>query len=184
MSIALKHIDPGLRSEIASSLFKVTSRDDHKGELHGLCPIHQEKNPSFSYNSKKDRYNCFSCGASGGLVKLWCEVKGYGQKEGFKEFCRQYGIETGSGPPAPGSDTAGHKVTGSADLESAFDKMPPLPAAWIQRLSEKYRWSKDIIRQLDLRLTRPICTGTPKRIMPGRLRRKKSRNRKTARRPG
>lgn len=148
MSISLKHLDEGRRSEIAAGLFEVTARDTDKGELHGLCPIHGEKNPSFSYNAKKDRYNCFSCGASGDLIKLWCEVKGYGQKEGFKEFCREHGIETGSGPPS-GKKT---EDPPASDLEEDFAKMAPLPTAWIRRLTEKYGWSEKIIQKLDLRL--------------------------------
>ncbi|MEN6619999.1 MAG: phage/plasmid primase, P4 family [Smithella sp.] len=93
MGIALKHLSESERAQIARSLFKVTSPDKNRGELIGLCPIHGESNPSFSYNYQKDVYNCASCNASGDLLKLWSEVKGYGQKEGFKAFCTEYGIK-------------------------------------------------------------------------------------------
>lgn len=93
MGIALKHLSESQRAQIARSLFKVTSEEKSKGEIHGLCPIHGESNPSFSYNYVKDSYNCFSCGVSGDLLRLWSEVKGFGQKEGFKAFCAEYGIE-------------------------------------------------------------------------------------------
>lgn len=82
-----------VRASIAESLYRVTSRNDGKGELVGLCPVHQERNPSFSYNYKSDVYCCQACKASGDLIKLWIHVKGYSNfKEGFVSFCREYGL--------------------------------------------------------------------------------------------
>ena len=93
MGIAREKLSETDRRRIAEALFAVTSADDHKGEIHGLCPIHSETNPSFSYSVQKDKYNCFSCGASGDLVALYCQVKGMDPKEGFKAFCLENGIE-------------------------------------------------------------------------------------------
>ena len=110
MGFAANHCDEGRRRDIARSLFTVTSVNETKGELHGLCPIHNESNPSFSYNYKKDVYKCLSCNADGDLVRLWSEVKGLGQKEGFKSFCAAFGILLDS----PGKDTGewGHGAGG------------------------------------------------------------------------
>ncbi len=36
----------------------------------GLCPFHNDKNPSFSVSEEKGLYNCFSCGASGDIFKF------------------------------------------------------------------------------------------------------------------
>src|SRR5271157_2113383 len=93
MGIALKHLSESKRAEIARSLYRVTSEDKNRGEIIGCCPLHNENNPSFSYNYKKDTYNCLSCGAGGDLLKLWSEIRGLGQKEGFRAFCTGYGIE-------------------------------------------------------------------------------------------
>ena len=93
MGIALKHLSEAKRAEIARSLYKVTFGDKNRGKIIGLCPIHNENNPSFSYNYKKDVYKCLSCNADGDLLKLWSEVRGLGQKEGFRAFCTEYGIE-------------------------------------------------------------------------------------------
>jgi putative DNA primase/helicase len=57
------------RKEIARELFEVTSEDNHRSELTGLCPVHEESNPSFAYNHEKDRYHCLSCNVSGDLIK-------------------------------------------------------------------------------------------------------------------
>ena len=98
MGIAAKHLGESRRAEIARGLFTVTSVEEAKGELHGLCPIHGEKNPSFAYNFKKDLYHCLACGADGDLLRLWSEVKGYAsQKEGFKAFCEEFGLPLGEG---------------------------------------------------------------------------------------
>jgi len=42
--------------------------------IKGLCPLHQEKTPSFSMlcgTSRMPRYHCFGCGASGSLMHLY-----------------------------------------------------------------------------------------------------------------
>lgn len=50
------------------------------GYFHGLCPFHQEDNPSFSIK-KEGFYKCFSCGESGSLSKLIYKLTG---KSAFK----------------------------------------------------------------------------------------------------
>lgn len=39
-----------------------------------ICPFHNDKNPSLSFNIKENYYHCFSCGASGDNIKLVKEV--------------------------------------------------------------------------------------------------------------
>jgi DNA primase len=131
MGIALEKLDDQQRELIAKELFTVKKEYSNRGELHGLCPIHKEKNPSFSYNFKKDAYNCLSCGAAGDLADLWTKVNGYGDEEGFKAFCDAYGIELES---ASGKKAKKKKKQSEADLSGIFEKLAPLPANWIDRL--------------------------------------------------
>ena len=156
MGIALKNLPEGQRAGIARELFKVTSTEEAKGELHGLCPIHQETNPSFSYNIKKDQYHCFSCGAGGDLLRLWCEVNGHGQKEGFKAFCSKYAIDPGQGNQGTGARGAGggggDPPQKDIDMDAVWELFPPLPDAWIERLGKIRGWSRRWIEILDLRL--------------------------------
>ena len=160
MGIALKHLSESQRASIARSLFNVTSEEKGKCEIHGLCPIHGESNPSFSYNYQKDSYNCFSCSASGDLLKLWQEVKGLGQKEGFKAFCEGYGIEL-KRDRDPGHSSTSHQSPGSPELtheqtveqmNRAWDKFTALPAAFVARMIRERAWSPAVIEMLDLRL--------------------------------
>jgi putative DNA primase/helicase len=166
MGIALKRISESERIRIAEDLFKVTSRDTKKGELYGLCPLHKEKNTSFSYNFKLDTYHCFSCGEDGDLCRLWSEVHGYDKTEGFKEFCRQFGIENTVYRPTRKNDDTGDpgkqedEMKAEAekenidlpDLETIWEEFPPLPENRIQELESSRRWSRKWIETLDLRL--------------------------------
>lgn len=170
MGIALKHLSESDRIRIAGELFKVT-KTDNKGELHGCCPIHGEKNPSFSYNFSSDTYHCFSCGADGDLCSLWSKVRGYSDKDGFKAFCGQYGIEMGGqghnlAPAPPQKPPESPKITPD-DMEAVWDKFPPLPETKIQDLEAKRKWSRRAIEILDLRLQThrlDAKTGTMKEI--------------------
>ena len=40
------------------------------GNYIGLCPFHQEKTPSFSVSSAKQRYHCFGCGTGGDSIQF------------------------------------------------------------------------------------------------------------------
>lgn len=167
MGIATKHLSESQRAAIARSLFKVTSEEKGKGEIHGLCPIHNESKPSFSYNYQKDSYNCFSCGASGDLIRLWVETKGLSQTEGFKAFCEEYGIElkhdhdhTGAGhspatshqpPDSPAPPELSHEQV-VEQMNRAWEKFPALPAAFVARIKKERGWSPAMIEMLDLRL--------------------------------
>lgn len=161
MGIAAKHLGETRRADIARGLFSVTSVEEAKGELHGLCPIHGEKNPSFAYNFKKDVYHCLACGADGDLLRLWSELKGLGQKEGFKAFCEEFGI------PLEGNDRDGARRKGTGDaagedpeahikileaMEKAWNLYPPLPDQWQARLKKSRGWSRRWMEILDLRM--------------------------------
>jgi len=164
MGFAANHCDEGRRRDIARSLFTVTSVNETKGELHGLCPIHNESNPSFSYNYKKDVYKCLSCNADGDLVRLWSEVKGLDQKEGFKSFCEASGIQLDS----TGKDTGGWGTApggaGGDDLPPldpkhvqeqmarAWELFQPLPKMLLERMEWERGWSRKWMELLDLRL--------------------------------
>ena len=37
---------------------------------HGLCPFHNETNPSLSINPDKNLWQCFGCGAAGDVIRF------------------------------------------------------------------------------------------------------------------
>ena len=47
----------------------------------GLCPWHDDKNPSLSVDKDKGVYHCFGCGESGDAIELVKKMKGLGFRE-------------------------------------------------------------------------------------------------------
>ena len=47
----------------------------------GLCPWHDDKNPSLSVDKAKGVYHCFGCGESGDAIELVKKMKGLGFRE-------------------------------------------------------------------------------------------------------
>jgi DNA primase len=43
--------------------------------LSGLCPLHNERSPSFSVNPNTNTYKCFGCGESGDVIALIMELE-------------------------------------------------------------------------------------------------------------
>lgn len=46
------------------------------GRLVGLCPLHQEKTPSFHVYVDDDHYYCFGCRAHGDVIDLEQALRG------------------------------------------------------------------------------------------------------------
>lgn len=53
------------------------------------CPIHHEKTPSFSYNSKTNRFKCFACECSGDAIDFIQAYRGVD----FIQACKYLGLE-------------------------------------------------------------------------------------------
>jgi len=45
------------------------------GRFVGLCPLHDEKTPSFFLFERKNRYKCFGCGAGGDSIDLYRAIR-------------------------------------------------------------------------------------------------------------
>lgn len=57
----------------------------------GVCPFHDDSNPSMSVSPEKQMYNCFSCGKAGGVFKFVQDI----EKISFKEALRKLGAKVG-----------------------------------------------------------------------------------------
>ena len=65
-------------------------RLEKKGKSHiGLCPFHDDKNPSLSVDQEKGLYNCFGCGESGDVFDLVKGMKGFSFTESLA-FLKEY----------------------------------------------------------------------------------------------
>ncbi len=62
----------------------VAARLGLRVERHkALCPFHDDSRPSLTFNTYKNKYRCYVCGAHGGVIDLVREVKGLS----FREAC-------------------------------------------------------------------------------------------------
>ena len=170
MSWALENLSPGQRREIAEELIaegggKVTRREVSRGELIGLCPLHKESNPSFSYNYEKDLYNCSSGCGGGDLIKLFGKVHGLDKKAGFKAFIKAHGLSLhpGGGKSGPGHQkTSRHHTRPQAAPEPEriipepeLERLQPLTKKLINRLEKERGWDPELIERLGLKLWLP-----------------------------
>ena len=81
------------------------------GRHKALCPFHQDRHPSLHFDIKRNRYKCFSCGASGDVIDL---VMRY-MNIGFKEAMEWMGA-----PPPPGGG-----ISCPPDTPAALLNPPP-----------------------------------------------------------
>jgi len=61
-------------------------------EYIGLCPFHNEKNPSFTVNEAKGFYHCFGCGAHGDIVRFEMEANGLPFMEAVEKLAHKTGL--------------------------------------------------------------------------------------------
>ena len=65
----------------------------------GLCPFHNDTNPSLTIDTRKNTYRCYSCGASGDAIQFLMELDGISFKEAVLQLAGLYGLaDTGTKP--------------------------------------------------------------------------------------
>lgn len=55
----------------------------------GLCPFHEEKDPSFIVNPTTNLYHCFGCNAGGDVIGFVAKREGIGFKEAIERLSRR-----------------------------------------------------------------------------------------------
>ena len=58
----------------------------------GLCPFHDDKNPSMSVSREKGIYTCFSCGASGNVFTFLMNYEHISFKEALIELAKKANV--------------------------------------------------------------------------------------------
>lgn len=75
--------------DVISSYIKL----QRKGSNYvGLCPFHNDRNPSMSVNQPRQIYHCFSCGAGGDVFKFVMEYENLTFPEAMKVLAERAGI--------------------------------------------------------------------------------------------
>ena len=57
-----------------------------------LCPFHDDRHPSLSFNVRKNTFRCFVCGASGGTIDLVMKYLNKDFKEATRWLANEYNI--------------------------------------------------------------------------------------------
>lgn len=67
--------------DIVSSYIPLTQKGKN---FFGVCPFHDDTNPSMSVSREKQIYRCFSCGASGNVFNFVMDYEHLGFRETLK----------------------------------------------------------------------------------------------------
>src|SRR5712692_11276394 len=70
-----------------------------KRECKGLCPLHEEKTPSFFVNLETGSFHCFGCGRGGGLVQFYQAYYDLNFRDAIRRLAEELGLGTGAGAP-------------------------------------------------------------------------------------
>src|SRR5260221_837907 len=61
-------------------------------EQTGLCPLHNEKSPSFTVSDEKGFFHCFGCGAHGDVIGFLMRSEGLSFPESVERLAREAGL--------------------------------------------------------------------------------------------
>jgi DNA primase len=97
--------------------------------LKGLCPFHQDKNPSFTVSPSKQIFHCFACGAGGNVFTFLTRITGASFPEVVRDLGRKVGVEV--------QEAAG--VSQQTVQLGRIEQVNQVAAAWFQQnlLEEK-----------------------------------------------
>ena len=65
----------------------------------GLCPFHEDKNPSLSVSPARNIFKCFVCGEGGGPISFVMKHEGASFPEAVKYLAKKYGIKLDESAP-------------------------------------------------------------------------------------
>lgn len=89
-SIRKEIVDKADIVNIVSQYVKLEKRGNN---YIGLCPFHDDKNPSMSVSPQKKVFKCFSCGTAGDVVTFVSKIKNITISEALKEVGETVGIK-------------------------------------------------------------------------------------------
>jgi len=90
-----------------------------KGQYYwGVCPFHNDKNPSMSVDPKRQTYNCWSCHASGNVFTFLQNIESISFPESLKRLADKVGIEVSGNTKS--YDKVNEKFYELYDLASKF----------------------------------------------------------------
>ena len=63
------------KADIVNIISQYVKLEKRGNNYFGICPFHDDKNPSMSVNQQKKVFKCFSCGTAGDVVSFVSKIK-------------------------------------------------------------------------------------------------------------
>jgi DNA primase len=82
-----------LDNDLVAAISQYTKLKKAGSNYKGLCPLHNEKSPSFMVSPAKNIWKCFGCGKGGDLIEFVKEKKGLSFIEAIKDLASEYHIK-------------------------------------------------------------------------------------------
>jgi hypothetical protein len=134
-------------------------------EFSGRCPFHDDRSPSFSVNPEKQVFNCFGCGANGGVVDYVMRLEGKTFPDAVESLAARLGVPVDrqqARRPAPLARWINARPAITADADG--DEPQPLPdngLTWLQAGQARVSEAADYLasRRIPLELARSLGAG-------------------------
>lgn len=89
-SLVQKVID---NSDIVKIISKYIDLEKKGNDYKGICPFHNDTNPSFSVSPQKKVFKCFSCNTAGNVITFVSKIENISFKEALKKVALESGIK-------------------------------------------------------------------------------------------
>lgn len=119
------------QSDIIEIISETTILKKAGKEYKGLCPFHDDKNPSLSVSADKKLYHCFSCGAKGDVFKFVEET----QSKNFQEACEYLADKAGVTIEYAQSEGSNHYREQQNDRKKLYEILTAATSFYQQQLS-------------------------------------------------
>lgn len=86
------------KTDIVEVIGEYVSLKKEGQNYKGLCPFHSDNSPSLTVSPEKGIYKCFSCGASGDVVKFLEDHLNLSFPEAIELLAKKYGVEIPAEP--------------------------------------------------------------------------------------
>ena len=83
--------------DIVDVISNYVSLEPKGKNFFGVCPFHDDNNPSMSVSREKKIYKCFSCGATGSVFKFLMDYENISFKEAVEKIANIGGIKVDVG---------------------------------------------------------------------------------------
>ena len=81
------------KADIVNIISQYVKLEKRGNNYIGLCPFHDDKNPSMSVSPQKKVFKCFSCGTAGDVVSFVSKIKNITTSEALREVGETVGIK-------------------------------------------------------------------------------------------